>query len=141
MTIDNLKAGDVVEYTMEIAPRLTYANVLLRQDAGKAAITRGPLVYCLEEEDNGKHLWQLQLLADGALEEVKTEELNGIIRLKSAALRDISLDQSLYSSYAPAVKKQEISAITYYARYNRSIGEMAIFTRVSGCCCDNHKNK
>lgn len=32
------------------------ANVNVREDIGKVAIMRGPIVYCLEKEDNGNDL-------------------------------------------------------------------------------------
>ena len=33
-----------------------YANPKVRSDTGKAALMKGPLVYCLEETDNGQNL-------------------------------------------------------------------------------------
>uniref|UniRef100_UPI00373FD512 hypothetical protein n=1 Tax=Enterobacter cloacae TaxID=550 RepID=UPI00373FD512 len=36
----------------------------VRQQAGKVALQRGPLVYCLEEADNGANLHNLALPAN-----------------------------------------------------------------------------
>ena len=41
-----------------------YGNPLVRHVAGKVAIQRGPLVYCLEQADNGESLHNLWLPAD-----------------------------------------------------------------------------
>ena len=39
------KAGDVVTVSLDMKPRLTTANPLLREDRGRVAVERGPLVY------------------------------------------------------------------------------------------------
>lgn len=44
--------------------RRVYGNPQVRQQAGKVAIQRGPLVYCLEEADNGAGLHNLTLPAE-----------------------------------------------------------------------------
>lgn len=43
------------------AGRRVYGNPLVRQQAGKVALQRGPLVYCPEEADNGANLHNLSL--------------------------------------------------------------------------------
>ncbi len=45
-----------LEVTFEALAHYVYANPQVRADAGKTAIVRGPLVYCLEEIDNGANL-------------------------------------------------------------------------------------
>lgn len=37
------------------------ANINVREDMGKVAVMRGPVVYCLEEEDNGPDLHRVYL--------------------------------------------------------------------------------
>ncbi len=127
----SLSEGAVIDYVLDLQPRLAYANTLVKADAGKVAITRGPIVYCLEEEDNGNHLWQLAFREGTIFTEQKTSELQGIVRLNSEALRDESLTHGLYSYQAPKKKQQSISAIPFYARYNRSVGEMQVWHRVA----------
>lgn len=39
--------------------RLIAAKEAVREDMGKGAVMRGPVVYCLEETDNGKDLQKL----------------------------------------------------------------------------------
>lgn len=40
------------------------ASERVREDIGKVAIMRGPVVYCLEEKDNGKNLHELLVDTD-----------------------------------------------------------------------------
>ena len=37
------------------------ADTRVREDIGKAAVRRGPIIYCLEEADNGKDLHLLKI--------------------------------------------------------------------------------
>ncbi len=43
--------GDKVEIDFGLHPHLVRANPLVREDAGRVAVERGPLVYCLEKQD------------------------------------------------------------------------------------------
>ena len=44
--------GEVLEYNFDISIRLRRAHPKVKGHAGKVAVTRGPLVYCLESLDN-----------------------------------------------------------------------------------------
>ena len=46
------KKGDVVEVHFDMEPRLVKANDKVRDDLGRLAVERGPLVYCAEWPDN-----------------------------------------------------------------------------------------
>ncbi|HIV53691.1 MAG TPA: glycoside hydrolase family 127 protein [Candidatus Mediterraneibacter norwichensis] len=48
--------GDELELTFEVTPCFIYADPRVAADAGRAAVRRGPVIYCLEQEDNGKNL-------------------------------------------------------------------------------------
>ena len=45
------RAGDSMELTLPVAPRLVEADPLAEQMAHKAAVLRGPVVYLLESPD------------------------------------------------------------------------------------------
>ncbi|MGB8799172.1 MAG: beta-L-arabinofuranosidase domain-containing protein, partial [Candidatus Acidiferrales bacterium] len=44
-------AGDVVHLKMEMVPQVIEANPHVVEDAGRVAVQRGPLVYCMEQLD------------------------------------------------------------------------------------------
>lgn len=126
----NFKARDELIYSLDFIPKLMYGNTNIKQVAGKGVITRGPLVYCLEEADNGNHLWQLAINSQNFTEE-SSKELHGMIRLYGQALRDVNTQHSLYTAAKPITRLQAISAVPYYTRYNRSVGELQVWTRVN----------
>ena len=47
------KGGDRVTMELDMSTRLVRANPRVPENYGKAAVQRGPLVYCLEQSDNG----------------------------------------------------------------------------------------
>ncbi len=46
--------GDVITLDLPMDVRRIYANPMVKADQGKVALARGPLVYCIEQKDNGK---------------------------------------------------------------------------------------
>ncbi len=46
------RAGDLVRINMAMPARLVQAEVRVESDRGRAALMRGPIVYCLESHDN-----------------------------------------------------------------------------------------
>ncbi|EAA7383141.1 glycoside hydrolase family 127 protein [Salmonella enterica subsp. houtenae] len=53
--------GDTIALTLPMPVRRVYGNPLVRHTAGKVAVQRGPLIYCLEQADNGEALHNLWL--------------------------------------------------------------------------------
>lgn len=128
------KSGDTVEFTMEMPVQLISANPRVREDIGKVAVMRGPVVFCLEETDNGRYLQQLSLKKDTEFE-VKFEEdlLKGVVTITADGLRlsDKGWNEStLYKPYAPQYSEQKLKFIPYYAWTNREVGEMLVWVRI-----------
>jgi DUF1680 family protein len=123
--------GDVVSVSFNIQAKRIYANELVRQDAGQVAILRGPIVYCLEEEDNGKQLYNLSLPYQNKLMDHKVCDpvLGEYIGLTAQGLRQTSSSQGLYSDSRPQTTHQELHFIPYYLWGNRSRGEMRVWIR------------
>lgn len=128
------KSGDTIELVMETPVQLIAANPRVREDIGKVAVTRGPIVFCLEEVDNGKYLQQLSL-KPGTEFEVNFEEdlLKGVVTIMADGLR-LSSDgwdeTTLYKPYAPQYTEQKLKFVPYYAWTNRTVGEMLVWVRI-----------
>ena len=60
------KEGETLklEFPMEI--QVLQADNRVRENIGKVAVVRGPVVYCLEEADNGKNLRPVRRTAPAA---------------------------------------------------------------------------
>lgn len=129
------KAGDKVELTLAMPVTLYQAHSAVREDQGKLAVMRGPVVYCLEEKDNGSALHRLRLgeITGQDFRAVWTDELEGVIALESPGLRELTeacREEALYAPVSAASEKTvSLRWIPYYAWGNRGTGEMCVWVR------------
>ncbi len=122
--------GDRVELLLPMPVTRVRAHPEVRDVAGKVALQRGPLVFCLEEVDNGPNLSQIILPEEGELKaEFSPDFLGGIVVLSGEAYRENPLSGELYSSRRPRRERVPLRAIPYYAWGNRGPGEMTVFIR------------
>jgi DUF1680 family protein len=124
--------GDTVELRLDMPAELIEANPLVRADAGKVAIQRGPVIYCLEEADNGKNLSALALDPNvGLSAEFDRELLGGTVVISGTAARTVmdGWENTLYRTYSGNIKAQQIKAVPYCLWGNRKPGEMLVWIR------------
>lgn len=127
------KSGDRVELILPMPVEKIEAHPAVRQDCGCVALQRGPVVYCLEETDNGKNLQDLQL---GSTTKFKIRPgrsgiLKGIPVIHATASRRNPADWQgpLYQRQSLPSKSCQITAIPYYLWANRTPGEMLVWIR------------
>lgn len=124
----SLQDGDEISlhFPMEVKRMRSHAHV--PEYAGKVAVMRGPIVYCLEEKDNGDELWNLSLSAAPMKEEWQEELLGGVMTLSAEGIRDSAAD-ALYSTDETKQEHQPLTFVPYYAWGNRGKGEMRVWIR------------
>ncbi len=104
------KQGDVITLNIEMPAVLKQADPRVKQDVGKRAIQRGPLVYCMEETDNPTDFDQLTLSTKSALEsQFDATLLDGVVKITA---KD---------------EDKAINLIPYYAWDNREAGKMKVW--------------
>jgi len=121
---------DRIKLILKMPVEKIYANPEVREDIGKVSLQRGPIVYALEEVDNGKNLPAVYLADDAELKaEYKEDLLGGVTVVKGSAykLDKDSFGSSLYSTQKPEFKQIEIQAVPYYTWDNRESGEMLVW--------------
>jgi hypothetical protein len=109
-----------------------YAHPSVEANAGRVALQRGPLVYCLEEVDNGADLHLLALPRTAALETVLEKDLlGGMVTITSSAARiqSNSWDGRLYRIEPPRTSDTRFKAVPYCVWGNRQPGEMMVWLR------------
>ena len=123
--------GDSVTLVFGMEPRRIYANPLVRQDAGKVCLMRGPLVYCLEEADNGANLHLLRLPEGEPVEAVRGEgALFGMTLLHAKGRRFVPHGSRLYAPDRQGREEEaRLAFVPYFAWGNRDKGEMAVYVR------------
>ncbi|MBR6891605.1 MAG: glycoside hydrolase family 127 protein [Clostridia bacterium] len=129
------KAGDAVALALDMPVELVRANPRVYEDAGKVAVARGPLIYCLEEADNTRNLHLVRLGDTGPQDFTaawKPDKLGGIVELTSPGLResDAGWGDTLYSGeYTVESAPAHLTWIPYYRWANREPGEMRVWVR------------
>ena len=113
--------------------KIMEADPRVREDIGKVAVTRGPMVYCLEEADNGT---DLHLLTLDCGKEAETEEFTVAGEQVIAVVMDGFRQQvqtsrkGLYHPLKTAVKEPvKLRFIPYYVWANRGENEMTVWVR------------
>ncbi len=124
------KPGDTVALSFDLPVRRLYANPRVRSCAGKAALARGPVVYCFEEADNEAPLSSLSLPRDQAVETVPAfPGLPGdLVCLRMRGKRDIASD-ALYGALPPRTEDCTLHAVPYFSWANRKPGNMQVWIR------------
>ena len=125
---------DIIRLNLTMPVEVVCSNSRVRENIGKVALMRGPIVYCLEQEDNGPnlHLIRLPKLPQFTYQHEK-ELLGGIVTIKSNGLileNKTWENEILYSSYVEDVFiEKALTWIPYYSWANRSCGEMLVWVR------------
>jgi DUF1680 family protein len=104
------------------------AHPRVTQNTGCVAQQRGPLVYCVEEIDNGAELGALRLPREAASVALfDARLLGGAIVIETAAERLVPANDQLYSTAEPVVEATTLRAIPYALWANRGEGEMRVW--------------
>jgi uncharacterized protein len=122
--------GDAVTLDLPMPAVRLYAHPGVIMDAGRVALKRGPLVYCVEETDNpGGRVQRLKLPRESELKPTPRADLfDGIVALTADA---IAIDESdwntLYRTQAPKEGKATLTALPYFLWANRGQGSMMVW--------------
>ena len=126
--------GETIRLNFPMEIQFLASNPLVREDAGRVAVKRGPVVYCMEEADNGKNLHLTKLCVDGEKTAEAADELGEHFVRVTAEGRRMKLGdaekQPLYHLYQKEEEeKTKLKLIPYYMWNNRGEGEMQVWIR------------
>lgn len=108
--IKDWKSQDVIALDMDMPVEIVAADPHVKENLGKRAIQRGPLVYCMEEIDNPVYFDQIQLSPSTTFQTAFASDiLNGIKTIKTNG------------------RAQSATFIPYYAWDNRKAGKMRVW--------------
>lgn len=108
--IKDWKSQDVIALDMDMPVEIVAAYPHAKENFGKRAIQRGPLVYCMEEIDNPVYFDQIQLSPSTTFQTAFASDiLNGIKTIKTNG------------------RAQSATFIPYYAWDNRKAGKMRVW--------------
>ncbi len=123
-----LTDGDEVTLDLPMTVQFMEANPKVQDCAGRYAVMRGPLVYCMEGVDNGENLRDITLLEGGKAEIATEEWLPAPVLLMEAERRMPTA--TLYKRKKALRTPFTAKLIPYFAFANRGPSDMLVWTMV-----------
>lgn len=116
------KNGDVVELALPLSVNYNTSIELVEENRNRVAITRGPLVYCAEEIDNGDAVLNFAVAEPSSASEIRENifsegELANIVQVSVPAIH--------FTSEGNA--ESSLKLVPYFAWNNRGQGAMAVW--------------
>ncbi len=129
--------NDRIELAFHMPAVLMQADPRVREDCGKAAVMRGPVVYCLEGVDNGEELSGLSIDPGQEMVCVRGDfpDMPEAVTILLKGFRLTVDEKDEGKLYRKADFKKEpvsIRAVPYFLWGNRGFSEMQVWTRVNG---------
>jgi DUF1680 family protein len=116
--------NDRVELSLPMEIQTVMADTSVKEDVGKIALQRGPIVYCAEGIDNGGKSSNLVVPANQNFSaRYEPQLLNGMVTITGAA-NSLVVDEKTSSV---STRPTSFKAIPYYAWANREKSEMTIW--------------
>lgn len=119
------KKGDKVNVEFDMEPRVVTAHPQVREDRGKIAIERGPIVYCAEWADNNHNVLNTVLPANA-----KFSVVSSSMQVEGKEYKMNMLETTAKENYTGNVrnaKEVKLKLIPYYAWAHRGNGNMLVW--------------
>lgn len=123
----DLKDGEKLEFDFKMKVKFIEARPEAVFDCGRYAVTRGPIVYCMESVDNGSVIRDIRLDGRARFKYGRHKQLGVPMLTVKAYRRRRDADIPLYREKADALEKTEAVLIPYYAFANRGEAEMQVW--------------
>ncbi|HMH23914.1 MAG TPA: beta-L-arabinofuranosidase domain-containing protein [Puia sp.] len=118
------KKGDVVKLTLPMNVSRVVANPAVKNDIGKVALERGPVVYCAEGIDNNNKTSNLILPVSAQFTATFQPQLLGGVEVLESTAMAVKVGRD---GYSVRTEPQHFIAVPYYAWANRSKCEMNVW--------------
>ncbi|MBN1346352.1 MAG: glycoside hydrolase family 127 protein [Phycisphaerae bacterium] len=121
------KVGDRIELDLPMPVRRIEPDPNVKENLGRMAMMRGPVVYCLEDRDNPCPVDQVAIAPDAKLQPgFESDLLGGVVVLRGKGART-ELAEAEDGSLAVKTGPIDVTAIPYYAWDNREPGRMVVW--------------
>ena len=126
-----LDAGESVQVSLDMTPHYVVSHPQVKRNIGKAAVMRGPLVYCAEQADQASGVAKLALPERPVFHESATFAHDGSPMLTIPGYAAVfATDPALYQRNLPHWNSMDVKLIPYYLWANRGEGEMRVYLPV-----------
>ena len=121
---------DAIGVDLGMTPQRTWAHPSVLAAAGKVALERGPIVFCLEGIDHTEAVSRLSLPRTAAITE-QLDDVTGVVTLHAdgTAERGQPAGTPLYRTTPPQVGPAKLTAVPYFSWANRGQSDMTVWIR------------
>jgi DUF1680 family protein len=105
------------------------ANPLVRNNVGRMALLRGPVVYCIEGVDNGPRLSRIEVSTDALTDATEELDFHGLYSVTIPAFRLKENSALYFDANESATEPIRIKCIPYFAFANRGKSDMQVWMR------------
>ena len=120
----DISGDEKIIISFDMTPKFIKANKRVHDDAGRVALMRGPVVYCLEGKDNGKDLECVRVDINSSF---KLSDCEFILpALETVGYQEKESDM-LYFEATDEYDKIPLKFIPYYAYANRGETELLVW--------------
>jgi DUF1680 family protein len=131
--ISKVFKNDTIRIIFQAPAKYIHANPRVRADILKTAIVKGPLIYCLEEVDNGENLAAILVDCKEPLQEKYEENLlkgTTVIESKAKKVSEKAWSEDMiYEDKGVSLEDIRIKAVPYCYWGNRKKGEMLVWLK------------
>jgi DUF1680 family protein len=118
------KKGDIVTLNLPMPVRRIIAIDSVKANKNRIALQRGPLVYCIEQPDNGNNIQNFVVPDDAAFSTAYDKNmLEGVVVLKTS----VPVISPTADGEGIKTENATITAIPYYSWANRGKSEMQVW--------------
>lgn len=133
--VEIVKGHTTIELQLDVKAKWMAANNQVRADVGKAALVKGPMVYCLEQIDNGSLLAEVYVKPNIEIcEEEPDKSFYGeipVLGYEGVRIHNKdSTENSLYNEVQIERQQVRLRAIPYCFWNNRGEGEMLVWQKL-----------
>lgn len=127
--------GDLIDLQLVMSVEKIVSNPNIRMNAGKIAIQRGPIIYCIEEVDNGSNLTSITIPKYAKFDAYYDQNLlNGVVVIETKAkkIKQIGSEEDLLYKIVETeyeIEEIQLKAVPYFSWCNRTPGEMLVWIR------------
>ena len=118
--------GGEICLELDMTPRAVFADSRVKNDAGRLAIMRGPILYCAEAVDNGENLHSFVLPEKITATEI-FDDAFGLYRLEVLSKKRIPFEHGIYSNRPPKTADATLKLIPYNSFANRGEIDMLVW--------------
>ena len=118
-----------IDLDFHISLKFVSADPRVRDNVGRMALVRGPVVYCMEGVDNGSRLNRIEISTDALCNAAEELDFHGLYSVTLPAHRRQECSTLYFDALESTCESMRIKCIPYFAFANRGESDMLVWIR------------